>query len=166
MNQMKTSRPRNWLYEFWIILIGAVLIGFWWLILGSARQALVAGAWTYLILAWSTRLIFQKHHRRGMQHLRNQNYLDAVAAFQKSYDFFTKYPAIDKYRFLTMFTSSAFPYRQMALNNMGLCYLYLGQEEKALETFEELAELNPEYTNLKEAIEMIRQHLREKQSIE
>ena len=62
MKQMKTSRPRNWLYEFWIILIGAVLIGFWWLILGSARQALAAGAWTYLILAWSTRLIFQKHH--------------------------------------------------------------------------------------------------------
>ena len=99
-----------------------------------------------------------------MQYFRNQNYRDAVAAFQKSYDFFTKYPAIDKYRFITMFASSAFPYQQMALNNMGLCYLYMGQEEKALETFEKLAELNPEYSNLEEAIKMIRQHLQEKQS--
>lgn len=152
MNKAKINRPRNWRYELYIILIGLALVGIWWIILKSSRKAVLAGAWTYLILAWSLRLIFQKHHMRGMKFMRERNYADAALAFQNSYEFFRKHPAIDKYRFITMFATSAFSYQQMALNNLGVCYVHLNEIEKAMETFRLLAEINRGYPNIEEVI--------------
>ena len=157
----KIIRPRNYLYEFLVILNGLVLIGIWWLILQSTRKAIMAGCASYLILAWSLRLTFQKHHMNGMKFLRAKNYSEAATAFQKSHDFFVKHPLVDKYRFITMFSTSAFPYQQMALNNLGLCYLHMEENAKALDTFKQLAALNSNYPNLTQAIEMIQKHIDE-----
>lgn len=159
MAQFPIIRPRNYLYEFLVILNGLVLIGIWWLIFKSLYPALLAGCWSYLILAWSLRLTFQKHHRKGMKLLRAQNYTEAATAFKNSYEFFAKHPNIDKYRFITMFTSNALPYRQMALNNLGICYLYMGECTKALETFTALATLNSNYPYITKTIEEIQKHI-------
>ena len=154
-------RPRNYLYEFLVILNGLVLIGIWWIILQSIRKAAMAGCISYLILAWCLRFAFQKHHMRGMKLLRAKAYSDAAAAFQKSHDFFDKHPFVDKYRFITMFSSSAIPYQQMALNNLGICYLHMGEDVKALDTFKHLAELNSNYPNIAKTIEEIQKHIDE-----
>lgn len=161
MDQQKMIRPRNYWYECLVILSGLVFIGIWWLILRSARKAILAGCLSYIILAWSLRFAFQKHHMDGMKLMRAKNYHEAAAAFQQSQDFFEKHPAIDKYRFITMFSSSAIPYRQMALNNLGICYLYLGEDAKALDVFKKLAELNSSYPNIDKAIKEIRSHIDE-----
>lgn len=159
MEQIKIIRPRNYLYEFLVILNGLVLIGIWWIVLQSPRKAMLAGCLSYLVLAWCLRLIFQKHHRNGMKFLRAKNYSNAAAAFQTSHDFFEKHPAIDKYRFITMFSSNAIPYQQMALNNMGICYLYMDEAGKALEAFKNLAELNSNYPYITKIIEEIQKHI-------
>ena len=57
--------------------------------------------------------------------------------------------------------SSAFPYQQMALNNMGLCYLYMGENEKALQTLQKLAQMNSSYPNIAKTIEEIQKHINE-----
>jgi tetratricopeptide (TPR) repeat protein len=157
----KMIKPRNYLYEFLVILNGLVLIGIWWIILQSARKAMLAGCVSYLILAWCLRFTFQKHHMNGMKFLQAKNYSDAAAAFQRSHDFFKKHPSIDKYRFITMFSSSAIPYQQMALNNMGICYLHMGENAKALDAFKKLAELNSNYPHITKAIEEIQKHIDE-----
>lgn len=155
----KIIRPRNYLYEFLVFLNGLVLIGIWWIILQSVRKAVMAGCVSYLILAWSLRFAFQKHHMSGMKFWKAKNYSDAAAAFQQSYDFFDKHPSVDKYRFITMFSSSAIPYQQMALNNMGICYLHMGENVKALDAFKHLAELNSNYPNITKTIEEIQKHI-------
>ena len=161
MKQQNVISPRNILYEFLVILNGLVLIGIWWLILRSGREAAFAGCVSYLVIAWCLRLTLQKHHRHGMQLLRSKNYADAADAFQKSRAFFEKYPWIDKYRFITMFSSNAIPYEQMALNNMGLCYLHLGENGKALDAFQTLARQNPKYPRITEVIAQIQNHINE-----
>ena len=49
----------------------------------------------------------------------------------------------------------------MALNNLGICYLYLGEDAKALDVFKKLAELNSSYPNIDKAIKEIRSHIDE-----
>ena len=63
---------------------------------------------------------------------------------------------------MTMFSSNAIPFQQMALNNMAICYLHMDEEEKALEVLQNLAELNNHYPNVVKAIEEIQKHIEEK----
>ncbi len=165
MEHIKTIRPRNWLYELLVSLELILIVGIWWVFSDSWKFAFVFGGSTYLTLAWALRLTLQRHHRNGMQLLRQKHYEEAAIAFQNSYNFFLTYPWIDKYRFVTMFSSNAVPFQQMALNNLGICYLYMGEDEKALEAFKNLAAWNSNYPNIKTAIEEIQKHIDETASL-
>lgn len=161
MEKKKIARPRNWLYEFLVILEGLLLIGIWCLFTDSLWDAITGGILTYFALAWILRLSLQRHHRRGVALMRHNQYEQASAAFQASYDFFTKYSWIDQYRFITMFYSNAIPFRLMALNNLGICYLHMGEDKKALETFSKLAELDSNCLNVSKTVEAIQKHIEE-----
>ena len=166
MEQKQIIRPRNYFYEILVILNEVALVAVWWLILQSPLKAIWAGCLTYLVLAWTMRLLFQKHHTNGVRLMQKQKYSDAASAFQKSYEFFKKHPAIDKYRFITMFSSSAIPYRQMALNNLGVCYFYMGENAKALEVFKKFAEQNSNYPNIDHTIEEIEKRIEQADILE
>ena len=161
MEQVKTIRPRNWFYELLVVLELLLIVGVWWMFSDSWQYAFIFGGLTYLTVAWILRLILQRHHRNGMQLLRQKNYKDASVAFQNSYNFFEKYPWIDKYRFVTMFSSNAIPFQQMAMNNLGICYLHMGEDAKALDAFKTLAELNSNYPYITKTIEEIQKHIDE-----
>ena len=165
MEQIKTIRPRNWLYELLVILELILIVGIWRVFSDSWKYAFVFGGLTYLTLAWSLRLTLQRHHRNGMKLLRQKHYEEAAAAFQNSCNFFSTYPWIDQYCFVTMFSSNAIPYQQMALNNLGICYLSMGEDEKALEAFKNLAALNSNYPNIRTVIEEIQKHIDETASL-
>lgn len=161
MEQVKTIRPRNWRFELLVCLELFVIIGIWWIFSDSWKYAFFFGGFTYIVVAWTLRLTLQRHHRNGMQLLRHKKYDEAAVAFQKSYDFYAKYPWIDKYRFITMFSSNAIPFQQMALNNLGICCLYMGEVEKALEILKKLAKLNDRYPNITKVIAEIEKHIDE-----
>ena len=164
MKKLKTVRPRNWLYELLVLLEGLLIFALWWLILGSRKQIFLCWAITYLALAWTLRGIFQRHHRRGMKLLRRKKFSEAAVSFQNSFHYFASHPRIDKYRFITMFSSNAISFQHMALNNLGICFLHLGRNQEALETFENLAGLNGDIPNLQLVIEALRKHIQEAES--
>ncbi len=159
MKQVKTIRPRNWLYELLVCLELFLIVGIWWIFCGSWQFAFAFGGFSYITLAWTLRLTLQRHHRKGMKFLRRKQYEQAAASFRSSYQFFTDYPWIDRYRFVTMFNSNAIPFQQMALNNQGICCLHLGKNKEALEAFQKLAELNGSYPNIRIVIEEIQKHI-------
>jgi tetratricopeptide (TPR) repeat protein len=161
MEKVKTIRPRNWLYEWIVIAEEVIIFAIWLMILKSWPHAVIMGGLTYLTLAWTLRLTLQRHHRKGMKYLQQGNYEAASKAFESSYTFFTTHSWIDRYRFITMFYSNAVPFRQMALNNLGLCYLYMNEGAKALEVFQKLAEINPDYQNITRAINELQTHIAE-----
>ncbi len=161
MEQNKTIKQRNYLYEVLIIIIAVAIDVIWWFILNSVYKAIFAGCLSYYLLAWSLRLFFQKHHRKGMACMRAKNHSDALTAFKQSLDFFEKHPLIDKYRFITMFSSSAISYRHMALNNIGICYLHMGEDNKALDFFKKLAEENSKFPHIYDTIEIVERHINE-----
>ena len=55
--------------------------------------------------------------------------------FEKSVAYFTKNAWIDKYRYVTMLSSSKMSYREMGLSNIAFCYGQLGKLEIAKEYY-------------------------------
>lgn len=94
-------------------------------------QALLYAAIVYLIYSFGSKTILLKHHKSGISFLKFNQFREAIPAFQTSYSFLTKYPWIDKYRFLTLLDSSAVPYREMALCNIAFAHVHLDETEEA-----------------------------------
>ena len=161
VEQMKPIRPRNWLYEFLVCLELFLIVAIWRPFCDSWKIAFIFGGTTYITLAWVLRLTLQRHHRQGMKLMRRKEYGKAAEAFRNSHDFFAAHPWIDKYRFVTMFSSNAIPFQQMALNNLGICYLYMGEDAKALDAFQNLAALNCDYPYITKTIGAIQKHMEE-----
>jgi len=124
------------------------------------RLALLYGALAYLVYSFGSKAILLRHHRRGIHFLKLGRFREAISEFQSSYSFLSKYPWIDKYRFLTMLDSSAIPYREMALCNIAYSYVQLDEKAKAQEYYRkaldefpesDLAESGLEYVEPKES---------------
>ena len=152
-------RKRNYLYEGLTIVEIAVICLPWYLALDSWKNAFLAGAITYLVLAWGLRLLLQRHHRKGMQLSRAEQYEAALECFEKSEAFFARNSWIDKYRFITMFSSSAYGYREMALQNQGFALLKLNRPSEAIVPYEKLLALTPERKEIAEILKGIRLYL-------
>jgi len=163
----RTIRKRNYLYETVIVLIlllfcaaGAMLCTW-----TDARRGAGVGACAYLLLAAVLRSTLQRHHRRGIRlYNRGQNEA-AIEAFRASYDFYTRHPWIDRYRCITMLSSSAMPYKHMALRNLAACHARMGNAGKALEYLERLQWLNPDYPGLDAAMAEVRQYIADTQHL-
>jgi hypothetical protein len=81
-------------------------------------DAVLVGAAPWV--AWSVvaRPLLTRHHRAGIRALRAGRYDEAALAFAESRDFFTRHPALDRYRFLILMSAGAAPYRELAMCNI------------------------------------------------
>lgn len=77
---------------------------------------------TYLVFSMVLERGVPHNHRKGISLSKAGNYSQAIEEYKKSYDFFCKYPWIDKYRYFTLLSASKLSYREMALVNISFCY--------------------------------------------
>ncbi len=133
-NSMKSKSPVirqiAWLSMVPQILVMAVLVLAWDYFYPS--KGFLYGAGTYLVVSISLRNFIAKDHRSGMQKVKSGDFENAIQDFQKSCDFFTRYEWLDRYRYLTLLSSSRMSYREMALNNMAFSYGQIGDGTKAI----------------------------------
>jgi tetratricopeptide (TPR) repeat protein len=101
------------------------------------------GALTYSLMMFGLRFLIAKDHRKGIALARQEKFEEAISYFEKSHHFFTKYSWIDKYRSLTLLSSSKICCREMSLNNTAFCYLKLKDRQKAIEYYSRMLEANP-----------------------
>jgi len=95
------------------------------------KECLLFGGLTYLVISFTIRGTFTINHRRGIKNCHEQNYTEAIQFFQKSCDFFEKHKWVDKYRYITLLSSSKYYYREMGLCNIAFCYTQIEEAEKA-----------------------------------
>ncbi|MBE5791238.1 MAG: hypothetical protein IJN21_10645 [Clostridia bacterium] len=159
--RQNTVRKRNYWFEALglIEVMAFILLGY--AIFRDWMSGIYVGSLTYLVVAWTLRLTLQKHHRKGMRLLKAEMYEKALVCFQKSEAFFEKHAWIDKYRFITMFSSSAYSYREMALHNQAHAYLRLNCPLDAIAPLEKLAKINPKRTDAAKAANEIREKLKQ-----
>ena len=97
------------------------------------------GVWIGLILwigySLLSKELFAKHHRRGIRLIRRGVFEQAIDCFDRSYDFFTRHPWLDRWRCLVMLSASRASYCEMALCNKAFCLAQIGEGDAALSVY-------------------------------
>lgn len=124
-----------------LLFMGLIIYGYHFLELGDP---FFYGALTYLILSFGLRNLVAKDHRQGIKLVKQQQFEMAIPHFENSVTFFTKNNWIDKYRFLTLLSSSKMTYKEMGLCNIAFCYSQTNNGQKAIEYYEQTLKEFPE----------------------
>lgn len=140
-SKIPTAKQTAWISLIPHTLVLLTIWWIWWQI--SPDGAIIYGTITYLLISNILRRIIARHQRRAMKYVQLQNFETAIPLFQKSYEFFKRNEWVDKYRYLTLLTSSGISYREIALNNIAFCYGQMGNGQKAREYYERTLEEFP-----------------------
>lgn len=124
-----------------LIVMGLLIYSYYLL---QSQEPFLYGALTYLGLSFSLRTFVAKDHRDGMRLVKQHSFIDAISKFEKSVDFFAKNNWLDKYRYLTLLSSSKMTYKEMGLCNIAFCYSQTNNGQKAKEYYEQTLKEFPE----------------------
>ena len=116
-----------------LILMGILV--YLYFLFGS-KEPFIFSALTYLILSFGLRNFVAKDHRQGMKLVNQHKYAEAIFFYKQSVEYFTRNSWIDKYRFLTLLSSSKLTYKEMGLCNIAFCYSQINNGQKAKEYYE------------------------------
>ncbi|MCP4443030.1 MAG: tetratricopeptide repeat protein [Aureispira sp.] len=122
-----------------LIIIGLVFL----LKALGVKEYLIIGTGVYISLTVILQFIVPRYHRKGIALLRKKKYAEALEVFKESRSFFEKKPWVDRYRAITALSSSSMSYREMALLNIGFCYIQLGDNQKAKNAYTKALEEYP-----------------------
>ena len=141
-SSVPTIRQLSWLSVVPQLIVIGLLIFLYHL--ADFDEPFIFGALTYSLLAFGLRNLIATNHRQGMRFVKQQKFADALPCFEKSVDYFTKNNWVDKYRYLTLLSSSKMSYKEMGLCNIAFCYSQTGNGQKAKEIYEQALKEFPE----------------------
>ena len=121
----------------------------------NLKEPTLYGAITYLTISMSLRYFVPKSHREGLKLTKENKFENAIPKFENSYKFFTENNWIDKYRFITLLSSSKMNYKEMALCNIAFCYGQIGNGQKAIEYYKKTLAEFPENGLAKAGLKML-----------
>jgi hypothetical protein len=101
----------------------------------GGQEPLLVGAVAYLVVSFILRLTIARHHVRGMGLIRREHFADAIPHFFNSYEFFTKHAWVDRWRAVTMLSSSRISYKEMGLLNAAFCLAQTGERERSIQEY-------------------------------
>ncbi|MBL4754687.1 MAG: hypothetical protein JKY52_13970 [Flavobacteriales bacterium] len=124
-----TVRQINWISTVPHLIVMGSIIFIWYLLFPN--ESVILGSFTYLVLSFLLRTQIPKIHRKGVKLVKAEEFETAIPYFKESYEFFEAHNWIDKYRFVTLLSSSRMSYQEMALANIAFCYGQLGNGEQS-----------------------------------
>lgn len=98
----------------------------------------------YLILHYLLRRLIPGDHRNGIRLMKEEKFEEAINCFEKSIEFFGKYPWLDKYRYLLILSSAKMSYREMALCNIAFAMTQTNRGKEAKLKYEEILRQYPD----------------------
>jgi tetratricopeptide (TPR) repeat protein len=116
---------------------------------------ILVGSLAYLVLSFTLRRVIPAHHRAGLKLFRKERFAEAIPRFERSYEFFAKHRWLDRWRFLTLLSSSRISYREMALLNLAFCLAQSGQRDRALAEYQRALAEFPDSKVAQMAIRML-----------
>lgn len=137
------------------LVLMVVLIILFRLIVKPPNTAFALSLLIYLIIFFLLRFGIPRNHRNGVARYKAGNYESAIEEFKKSYEFFSRHSWVDKYRYITLLSSSRVSYTEMALVNIAFCYTQLGDGVLARQYYEKAQEQFPNSEMARTALNMI-----------
>ncbi|WP_131538913.1 tetratricopeptide repeat protein [Pedobacter nototheniae] len=105
-------------------------------------EPLISAAVAYAMLAFILRKTIASNHRKGIVLIKQRQFLQSIPYFEKSIASLEQHSWIDKYRFITLFSSSKLSYKEMDLCNIAFAYSQIGDGENAIIYYEKAMALN------------------------
>lgn len=133
------------------VFILLILFFEWWL----EDNGVIAAAFIFIGISFFLKNTISRHHRNGINKTRQGKFAEAIPDFEKSFEYFSRNPQIDKYRYLTLLSASKMSYREMALCNMAFCYSQLGNGGQAKTFYQRTLELFPGSTMASTGLKML-----------
>lgn len=124
------------------ILVVVLLCSIWYQF--DTNYHILGGSVLYVILSRLLKRFIAKDQQKGMVQVRKEKFAEAIPFFEKSYQFFTKHKWIDRFRYVTLLSSSRMTCREIALVNTAFCYSQIGEGEKARKYYERAHEEFPD----------------------
>lgn len=143
MSNVPVVRSRlNWLYLLPQIILMYLLIRLFdeWTVEWGWMIAIIV----YLVLRFLLQSVVTKDHRKGIRKIQQLKFEEALVCFKNSADFFTKNSWVDKYRFITLLSSSKMSYREISLCNWAFCLSQMGKGEEAIILYQDILKEYPD----------------------
>ncbi|WLD22742.1 tetratricopeptide repeat protein [Flavobacterium dauae] len=153
-NKIPTINQMNWFSTIPQLIFMGILIIFYYLL--NINDPILWGALTYLVLSYGLKFFFAKDHNKGIKLIKLNDYTEAINSFEKSVEYFQKNRWIDKYRFLTLLSSSNLSYIEMDLNNIAFCYAQIGNGDQAKYYYQKVLNEFPDSTLAKTALNILK----------
>jgi tetratricopeptide (TPR) repeat protein len=110
--------------------------------IGIPESTLIA-AGAYWIFCVVMRRTLTLDFIRGIRAYRAGKFEESIEHYKRGYEFFTKHPWIDRFRFVLLGTASQNPYTTISLCNMAFSESQLGHGNRAIELYEQALKLTP-----------------------
>jgi tetratricopeptide (TPR) repeat protein len=120
--------------------------------------AIMTAMAVYLVLSYTLEHAIPHYHRKGIRLFKAEKDLQAIEEYKKSFDFFRRHTWIDRYRYITLLSSSRYSYTEMALVNIACCYLRLNNIELSKQYYHKALELFPDNEMAKRALNTIKEY--------
>ena len=85
-------------------------------------------------------------HTVAIRHAKRGEFDQAIPYYENSLAFFTRHAWVDRFRAVTLLSTSAMTYREMALLGMAYCYAQIGDGKSAREQYERFLKEYPHNT--------------------
>lgn len=154
MNQITVIRQgASWLMAPLVIVTLALtilLIPVFGLIIGAVLTILAV----LMYISLATQLVAGDLFR-GFKLVRAQHYDQALAMFERCYDYFSRHPWIDDYRYILLLNPSVMTFREMSLFNMACCHFYLNDGIRMYQAYQRLLEEYPDNAIAQSMLRMV-----------
>jgi tetratricopeptide (TPR) repeat protein len=155
--EIPVVRRTNWLLTIPnFIVLGLCILACYLLL--SARIGIFSislGATLYLIYSFGSRALLTRDHQRGVRLVKQGRLAEALPAFEKSADFFTRHRWLDRFRAPLLLTSTYYGFREMSLTNIAFCYSQLGDIAQAKAAYERVLQDYPNNGLARAALNLI-----------
>ncbi len=121
----------------------------------AGPDGILWGAAVCLLYMIGSRRLIPRAHNRAMKLLRNGRIELAIKAYEEGYAFFSRHPWVDRFRALTIMSSSASSYREIALCNIAFCHIQLGNGQAAKRIYGRALEEFPNCELARSALRLI-----------
>ncbi len=95
-----------------------ILLAHYVLPLRDLAEAFAVGGGIFVVYTFGSRFFIASDNRRGLKAMARQDFDAALEHFGQSYAYFSKHSWLDRYRSITLMSSSLWSYREIALMNI------------------------------------------------
>lgn len=105
------------------------------------------------VVAYSVLL---KPFRQGVHHLRSGRYPEAIAAFEAQEELLARHPWVDRFRAVVFLWASSMSLKETVQINIALCYVRMGERERAEAGYRKVLEAFPGNVMARDALRLFR----------